>query len=234
MELNQKLSVDKIIEEVAVLSKPEAKHVRDKVRDLQPLWDEERYRLGAGISYYYPRVLYYATAKQTNPILRKHFSEMYDKLLAAFSSHFQIESVFRDDLALPGFNIYCGPQDFSRIQYNVHIDLQFLELNWEPEGSADFNATMSFTLPIASPANGCGLNIWPVTHGSIAEEELEQSELLKEVAAIYQNYDVGVATIHDGKHYHQMTVAEGWLPSDERITLQGHGLIQDGKLVIYG
>ncbi|CAN5676093.1 hypothetical protein BH10CYA1_BH10CYA1_55290 [soil metagenome] len=226
--------MNKIIEVIPVLSAVESAQVRDEIQALKHIWDEERHRLGAGISYYHPRVLYYATSKQMNPILRKHFDWMYEKLLKAFTKHFGVPTTFRDDLAVPGFNIYCGPTDFSTIRYNTHIDLQFLELNWEPKGSVDFATTMSFTLPIASPKNGAGLNIWNITQNDIPEEELDDSELLDVKNALYQRYEVGVATIHDGRHYHQMTVAENWLPTDERITLQGHGLIQNGTLVIYG
>jgi hypothetical protein len=223
-----------IVKEIKVLTAEESGRVRDEVHSLKYLWDDERHRLGAGISYYRPRALYYATGKQMNPILREHFDWVYNKLIEAFEKHFAVKTIFRDDLALPGFNIYCGPTDFSTIRYNVHIDLQFMELNWEPKGSADFDTTMSFTLPIASPVHGAGLNIWDVTQSDIPEQELEESELLDARNAIYQRYEVGVATIHDGRHYHQMTVAENWLPTDERITLQGHGLMQNGSLVIYG
>jgi len=93
---------------------------------------------------------------------------------------------------------------------------------------------MSFTLPIAVPKFGAGLNFWDVRQGDIPEEELDDSQLLSEKQAMYQNYEVGIATIHDGRHYHQMTVGTKSSPTDERITLQGHGLVQSGKLVIYG
>lgn len=223
-----------LIDGIKVLTPEESLRVSSEVHSLRHLWDDERYRLGAGISYYRPGALYYATSKQMNPILRKHFGWMYDKLQDAIATSYSVEVGFRDDLALPGFNIYCGPNDFSTIRYNIHVDLQFMELNWEPEGSADFSTTMSFTLPIASPVHGAGLNIWEVTQSDISEQELEGTELLSVQKAKYQRYEVGIATVHDGRHYHQMAVAENWLPTDERITLQGHGLMQNGRLVIYG
>ncbi|MBS1955903.1 MAG: hypothetical protein JST89_17090 [Cyanobacteria bacterium SZAS-4] len=221
-----------LIKNIEVLTAEDCERVRASIHKLQPLWDDERYRLGAGISYYKPAALYYAASKRSNPILKEHFSWMYEKLLEAFSKAYGCTVKFRDDLAVPGFNIYCGPVDFSTVVYNKHIDLQYLDLNWDPEGSTDPNSTMSFTVPIVSPANGTGLNIWDVTQ--ISAEEIEQSGALDQDKAIYQPYQVGVATIHDGKHYHQMSIAEKWVPTDERITLQGHGLMQNGALVIYG
>ncbi len=221
-----------LIQEIRVLTREDCERVRLSVHELNPLWDEERYRLGAGISYYKPQVVYYATAKRMNPVLRKHFSWMYDKLLQCFTDKFDCPVSYRDDLALPGFNIYCGPVDFSVLSYNVHIDLQFLDLNWDPKGSADFDSTISFTLPIASPANGSGLNIWNETQ--MSTEEIEKSGALDQDKALYHSYDIGVASIHDGKHYHQMSITEKWIPTDERITLQGHGLMQNGVMIIYG
>ncbi len=223
-----------LVQEVPVLTESECIKARNIVHSLRPLWDAERFRLGAGISYYKPAVVYYATARQTNPILKQHFSWLYDQLLQSFSQHFGCPVAFRDDLAVPGFNIYCGPNDFSKIQYNVHIDLQYNDLSWNPPGSADFNSTMSFTLPIASPAKGSGLNIWPTKQSDLKNEQFENPDCLSAEQAVYQPYTPGVATIHDGKHYHQMSVSNEWQPADERITLQGHGLKQGGRLIVYG
>lgn len=221
-----------LIRDVEVLSVDECERVRTDVNNLKPLWDEDRYRLGAGISYYKPAALYYAASKQMNPILKKHFGWMYERLLASFSTAFNCKVKFREDLALPGFNIYCGPVDFSTIAYNIHVDLQYLDLNWDPQGSADLDTTMSFTVSIASPAKGTGLNIWNATQ--MSSDAIEQSGALDPNKAIYQPYRLGFATIHDGKHYHQMSIADEWKSTDERITLQGHGLMQNGSLVIYG
>jgi hypothetical protein len=110
--------------------------------------------------------------------------------------------------------------------------MQYQDLNWDPPGSADFESTMSFTLPIANPTNGSGLNIWNVT--KLTDEQMTQTKALAQEKAQYQRYELGIATIHDGKHYHQMCIAEDWNSEDERITLQGHGLMQNGSLVIYG
>ena len=159
---------------------------------------------------------------------------MYDKLLNAFAESFKCKVAYREDLALPGFNIYCGPMDFETINYNVHVDLQFIDLNWAPQGSADFDRTMSFTLPIATPSSGSGLNIWNLTQKDIDESELDDSERLAPDLAVRQVYRPGIATIHDGKHYHQMTVSSPWHSYDERITLQGHGLMQGTTLIVYG
>ncbi len=225
---------DALVANLAILTTSECADVRQVVHKLKSLWDEERYRLGAGISYYRPAALYYATSKLMNPILKEHLSWMYEKLTSALANFYNVDVCFRDDLALPGFNIYCGPTDFSKLNYNIHIDLQFMELNWQPKGSTDFGTTMSFTLPIATPTGGAGLNIWHATQSDIEEQDLASSELLDASKAEFKRYEIGIATIHDGRHYHQMMVAENWLPADERITLQGHGLIQNGKLVIYG
>lgn len=223
-----------LVQEIQVLTAAECERVRESVHALNFLWDDELYRLGAGISYCKPSAFYYAVSKRTNPILQQHFGWMYEKLLEALKSAYGCAVHFREDLAVPGFNIYCGPTDFSTIRYNIHVDLQFTELNWEPEGSANFNSTMSFTLPIATPSRGSGLNIWNLTQNDIDEAELDDSEKLAPDQAIHQAYQLGIATIHDGKHYHQMAVASPWNSADERITLQGHGLMQNGALVIYG
>lgn len=226
--------LNQLIQEIKVLEPAECERVKNSVHQLKGIWDEDRYRLGAGISYYKPLALYYATSRRTNPILRKHFGWLYDNLLNVFANCFNCNVAYREDLALPGFNIYCGPTDFQTISYNVHVDLQFADLNWEPHGSANFNSTMSFTLPIATPATGSGLNIWNLTQMDIDEVDIDSSDCLSPEFSVHHRYQPGIATIHDGKHYHQMSVTSPWCASDERITLQGHGLMQNDRLVIYG
>lgn len=226
--------LDTLVREIEILDGEECKRARQTVHELRPLWDEERYRLGAGISYYKPPALYYATSNRMNPILTKHFGWLYDKLLDALATCLDCNVAFREDLALPGFNIYCGPADFATINYNIHVDLQFVDLNWMPPDSVDFDTTLSFTLPIASPTNGSGLNIWRVTQFDLQGEEIDLNEKLLPANATYQSHRLGVATVHDGKHYHQMAVSDHLNAADERITLQGHGLMQNGILVIYG
>lgn len=106
--------LNQLITEINVLDAAECERVRNSVRDLEPLWDTERFRLGAGISYYKPPVVYYATSKRTNPVLQKHFGWMYERLLKIFSDSFDCKVDYRDDLALPGFNIYFLRSDGLR------------------------------------------------------------------------------------------------------------------------
>jgi hypothetical protein len=160
--------------QINILTIEECETVRRSIHELQPLWDEERCRLGAGISYYKPQAIYYATAKRMNPILQKHFGWLYDKLRKGLAAHYDCPVDFREDLALPGFNIYCGSSPL-KLSYNIHVDMQYMDLNWDPHGSADFESTMSFTLPIANPKSGSGLNIWNVTR--LTDEQMDQTTI---------------------------------------------------------
>ncbi|HEY9714657.1 MAG TPA: hypothetical protein V6C72_14415, partial [Chroococcales cyanobacterium] len=174
-----------IVRTVPALSIEQCERARLTVHELEPLWDEERHRLGPGISYYKPQHFYYASARQFNPIMLKHFGWLYDELIAVLARELGAPVKFRDDLALPGFNIYLGAIEFSRISYNVHVDLQYNDLSWEPAGSADFNKLLSFTLPVALPEEGGGLNVWACRrddmHGEpnpLARKELSSDRAL--------------------------------------------------------
>lgn len=67
-----------------------------------------------------------------------------------------------DGQALPGFHIFRAHQQFLNPVASMHIDLQHKTLQWQEELQVDPETnTLSFTLALALPKSGAGLNTWP-------------------------------------------------------------------------
>src|SRR5262249_27555082 len=122
---------------------------------------------------------------------------------------------------------------------SIHFDLQYLSIPWSDVARADRSRPLSFTLPIALPRGGGGLNSWDLsyeahaarcqaTRAAVPGEEMAQSR-----TRTFHAYTPGVLTLHSGHTLHQIAAVEEAHPDDERITLQGHGLCCDGAWTIY-
>lgn len=182
---------------------------------------------------------YYDKVRRYNPILQEHFGWLYDSVRAALEEYLKAPTCYKEDFALPGFHIWLSGALSTRPVASIHFDLQYWSHNWSESDAPDFTRIISFTLPIRLPKNGGGLNIWDVTHGEFVEAYnrglVSSAEELQHVKkkTLYP-YKVGDLVVHSGDMLHQVApVAEQVYNSDERITLQGHGVCCAGEWKLY-
>jgi hypothetical protein len=147
----------------------------------------------------------------------------------------------------PGFHIFIGAAipktDCARNVADCgssHLDMQYQHLPWERwYKSVDMENTISFTLPLKLPAAGGGLTIWK----SLTLERLRAAlagNLYTDIPSAANAtpgttipYTVGSIVIHNGHLLHQMAGISRASVTDERITLQGHGIFADGAWRLY-
>ena len=111
----------------------------------------------------------------------------------------------------------------------MHWDAQHLLLDWAPSPRTDFSRPVSFTLAIALPTAGAGLNYWDCEWRTDAAITVaSQRQLIGRMPLRYLDYRVGELVIHSGRLVHQIAPARNLQAGDERITLQGHALYSDG------
>lgn len=154
-------------------------------------------------------------------------------------------------LPTPGFHIFIGAAipktDCSRNVSDcrsTHFDLQYDEIPWNRwYAKVDFARGISLTLALKLPAAGGGLTYWE----AITLERVRAALASKGFSDIYQGYDtlnipslanatpsstipyaVGSMVVHDSHVLHQMAGIEKTSVTDERITVQGHGVFADG------
>jgi hypothetical protein len=154
-------------------------------------------------------------------------------------------------LPTPGFHIFIGAAipktDCSRNVSDCtssHFDLQYDEIPWDRwYHHVDFEDAISLTLALKLPAAGGGLTFWE----SITLERVRAASARLGFSDIYQGYGkldipsvahstpgstlpytVGSLVLHSSHVLHQMAGIPKVSATDERITLQGHGVLADG------
>lgn len=225
------------------LTLEESSQVHDKIIALKKYWVnramdmEPFYTLGAA-SYLDSSKNddsdYRDIAAEINPILKENFKFLYDRLLVLLSEKLKRPVSYEKELGLPGFHIFQYSKTFEQSIGSIHFDLQFESHNWDKYNEVDFENPVSFTCAITLPHAGGGLNYWDI-HYSDAKE-MDESELARFVAFTekhYLPYAVGKIVVHHGMLMHQIAPAKDLTPEDERITLQGHGLLADNEIRLY-
>lgn len=224
------------------LSKKERDKTLESVYQLKDHWIP---RMGAGFPFYTlgtasyldaadkGQVYYKLQAKKTNPLLRAHFSHVYEKVAATLTKATGKETIFEEEFALPGFHIFQYSKFFNYPVASCHFDLQFKEMFWK-ERNIDYQHPLSFTLSIKLPSGGGGLNYWDIFYDQVKDiSNLELDELRKESEMHYIAYEEGKMVVHQGMMLHQIAPMKDMKIDDERITLQGHGLFCNNALRIY-
>jgi hypothetical protein len=227
------------VSDLRLLDDAECRAVRDKVHELRPYWFQRRpthpfFTLGAA-SYLDAQGRnpeYYRKAAQYNPVLQEHFGWLYSRLAEVLTEHLGEPVEYKERCGLPGFHIFLAHPDFEKPQGSIHRDLQYELIEWK--GNIDLSRPISFTASIALPSGGAGLNVWDFHHDEILS--LDQREVARTLGSrekTFHPYRAGFMAMHSGHTVHQIAPAKNLQPDDERITLQGHGVSENGRWQIY-
>jgi hypothetical protein len=237
-----------VFDTIPVLSSGECARVRQTLHGLRSSWIQRGsaeypfYTVGAA-SYidavpHTPPPRYQEMLVETNPVLRENFDWLYVRLMNKLSVHLQALVRTEDELALPGFHVWQG-RSVPTSSLSIHFDLQYMSIPWRDAPRADRSRPISFTLPIALPRRGGGLNSWDLSyeeqlaHFQATQQRMPVEEMAKSRTRTFHPYTQGELTLHSGHMLHQIAAVDQNYPDDERITLQGHGLYCDSAWTIY-
>lgn len=177
---------------------------------------------------------YNTLLKSYNTLLWQNLGWLYERLAYTLTQKLAAPTQYPDRLALPGFHIFLSHKAFDQPIASIHCDLQYRQHKWEPKEAADFNNPISFTLAIRLPKTGAGMNIWNLYHSQVDKLPHSAIERLTESEKKYFHaYELGKITLHSGHFIHQIAHIKNIQPDDERITLQGHGLLFQGVWHLY-
>jgi len=228
-----------IVTDVPVLTASECDRVRDAVQGVRADWISRSlevpfYTLGAA-SYLDARNYagYQELLKRQNPMLRENFSWLYERLEAHLSEELGAPASCTTRLALPGFNIFLYSKVFEKPMASVHIDTQYLFHDWTGR-DADLANPVSFTVSITLPHTGGGLNTWDICQSEMKARSTEKfGDVLRGRPIAYHAYKRGCMAVHSGHLLHQAAPGRDLAPGDERITVQGHGVLAGGVWELY-
>lgn len=182
---------------------------------------------------------YASLAAARNPLLRTRFDWLYALVMYALSRHLRAPVALADGVALPGFHIWEYPEIITTPTASVHFDLQYELLGANLAPGTDVTRPISFTLPVQLPRAGGGLNVWAVAYDRFAafvqrtRAPVAPADVATLVDPVHCAYTPGVLALHSGHTLHQIAPVAESFPGDERLTLQGHGLLCNGVWRLY-
>ncbi len=142
-----------------------------------------------------------------------------------------------ETLALPGVHVFRGFGIRSAGDAGYHFDVQYQRLPLPAPIDPD-TPPISVTVPLRNPAHGTGLRVYNVTYddylrayhqGRIAGLD----DLVRRKTSAYYPYRVGTLIVHRGLVVHCLTSPGPILATDERITVQCHGIRCGGVWILY-
>lgn len=185
-----------------------------------------------------PEANYYNALPRSNAGLWEMFSDFYLKLQRTLEELLGDSVTYRPDcLALPGVHVFRG-EGIRGAQYGgVHFDVQYQRLRLPEELDPDAEP-ISVTIPLRLPSCGTGLQVHHITHADYVRAYNmgrinKLDDLARRKTSAYHSYTIGHMVLHRGLILHRLLSPGPIQASDERITVQGHGIRLKGKWILY-
>lgn len=223
-----------MIDSFDCLTTEECLKIESVIYDLRKFWTPQShnsfYTLGAASAYdsldtYDNNVYYYAKAKLLNPILQECFGWMYEKILDVIAKHLNQPTCYTNILALPGFHIFPVPANTHIPDRKGHFDLHVKHLNWNSSKKIDLENPISFNIAIQLPQSGSGLNISKLRQEDLSSLSPLEKQQVFEKEKEFHPYKIGSINLHDGLVLHGISSMQNQQLENDRITLQGHGIL---------
>jgi hypothetical protein len=172
---------------------------------------------------------------------------LVERVRARLADHLDQPVEYPSYLPSPGFHIFIGraipKRDSSRQSEDCgscHFDIQHNLIPWQQwYTSIDPGDTFSFTLPLKLPSEGGGLTFWESHSVDRMNDYMNTGRFGEIVATAHAmasatiRYTPGRLVLHNGHMLHKMAGVPRIFATDERITLQGHGILADGVWRLY-
>lgn len=200
---------------------------------------------------------YYQISQRINPILKENFGWLYQRLVNTLEAYLEAPVTYNYQAALPGFHIFLSDKLFEQDLADIHLDIQYLLLDWDNIKSINYQNPISFTLAIALPKYGAGISVWDIEANNIANlplavsdrikgennyiTHINQPEITKQMEKwifgcknkFFYGHELGKITLQEKHMFHKIAPARNLQPDDKRITFQGHGLFCNGTWQLY-
>jgi len=185
-----------------------------------------------------PEQDYFGALPASNDALLAILSDFYKQLLSKVEALLGEPTAYDpQSFALPGIHIFRGNGIRSASEAGSHFDVQYQKLRLKsPIDQAA--PPISITIPLKNPHYGTGLQVYDVTYEDYARAyEMGRittlDQLVRRKTSAYYPYHIGELILHRGLVVHCITSPGPILPSDERITIQGHGIRCNGTWILY-
>lgn len=161
---------------------------------------------------------------------------MYERIRAALEEQLGEPVRYTEQFALPGFHIFLGQAIARAAGAPVHFDQQYQFLPWRR--TLNPVPPISFTMAVALPRSGGRLDTWNVTPEDVTRWvglgiEPDLMKIKDRKFRTFHRYRLGTLALHSGLLLHRIGDVPKIADSDERITLQGHGVRVNGTWILH-
>ena len=161
---------------------------------------------------------YAEEAKATNALLYATYRTLYDRVADFFEQRYGLPVDFVDELAIPGFHLMIYPQRGRLEGGGWHFDQVHQQVPYFAERPDEIEAIVNFTLPLAVPSGGTGMDI------------MEPGETQRQV---YVAYRPGVVLFNECELFHRIGASVCREAGESRLTMQGHGVRFRGRVLLF-
>ncbi len=177
---------------------------------------------------------YMMRAIRMNKFLRRDFGPLSEQVRAAMQDHLHAPAIITPRFAVPGFHVFEAHPRLDELKPRIHFDLQGLRLDFKTEDAEDPAKRLSFTIAVALPTGGAGLNTWEFQHNEYLKmTPTEVDTHFETLEPTYHPYALGELVIHTGSKLHAIAADLEMGPEDARVTYQGHGQFTEGQWHLY-
>ena len=164
---------------------------------------------------------YYAErARSTNRMLYRAYPGLYERVAGLFEDRYRVPVAFVDELAIPGFHLMWYDLPGRHEGGGWHLDQLAWQVPYFAERAAEVRGILNFTLPLVVPSGGTGM-------------DLVDDESGRDRAEVHVPYRSGVMLFNECEVLHRIGPSTTRRPGELRLTLQGHGVLFRGRLLLF-
>jgi len=155
-------------------------------------------------------------AKTTNRLLYDTYRWLYDRVADVFEHRYSAPVSFVDQLAIPGFHLMRYDRAGASGGGGWHVDQLPHQIPYFADRLDELGGILNFTLPIAVPDGGTGMDI-----------VAPNNEL------VHIRYEPGVMLFTECELLHRIGPSVCLTDDGHRLTMQGHGVLFRGRLLLF-
>ena len=163
--------------------------------------------------------LYTERARATNGLMYETYRWLYDRVADLFEGRYACPVSFVEELAIPGFHLIAYGRAGRFEGGGWHFDQLAQQVPYFAKRATETEGILNFTLPLAVPSGGTGMDIVDETAGNPTEVRLP--------------YRPGVILFNECELRHRIAASICREDGECRLTLQGHGVRIHGRLLLF-
>lgn len=188
-----------------------------EVRDACWHVGEDLTTIGAPLYRNRERLLFYAErARATNRLLYRSYQDLYDRVADLFEGRYGVSVAFVDELAIPGFHLMRYARAGRYEGGGWHRDQLAWQVPYFVEHTPEVQGNLNFTLPLAVPSGGAGMDL-----------------VDEDAAELHVPYRPGLLLFNECEVLHRIGPSHCLRPEELRLTLQGHGVLFRGRVLLF-